>query len=147
MPIMQVEPQYTVEQVKEHIRNLSSMKALRPEDYCEEGGLAHSLVQAKGFGKDDLKITQLRKVFGELQRINRQVEREKDKNAEFNRSQILPLLPVLAYAKGRKLIPEDFYELMRMSLDAQRLKTNEDFLRFYDFFRAVIAFHKFYNAS
>lgn len=146
MPNQNEGPKYTVEQIKNHIKNLSSMSALKPEDYCEEGGLAHSLVQAKGFSKDDLKVTQLRKVFGELQKIHRQVEREAKKEDKFDRPQILPLLPVLAYARGRKLIPSDFYELMRLSLDAQRLQTNEDFLRFYDFFRAVIAFHKFVNA-
>lgn len=137
-------PQYSVGQIKDHIKNLSSMSALKPEDYCEEGGLAHSLVQAKGFGKDDLKVTQLRKVFGELQKIHRKVEREA-KEGKFDRSQILSLLPVLAYARGRKLIPADFYELMRMSLDGQKLQTNEDFLRFYDFFRAIIAYHKYQN--
>jgi hypothetical protein len=64
MPNQNEGPKYTVEQIKNHIKNLSAMRDLKPEDYCEEGGLAHSLVQAKGFGKDDLKVTQLRKVFG-----------------------------------------------------------------------------------
>lgn len=144
MPTPANGPHYSVAEIKEHIKKLSSMNALKPEDYCEEEGLAHSLVQAKGFGKDDLKVTQLRKVFSELQKIHRKVERE-DEAANFDRSQILPLLPVLAFARGRKLIPADFYELMRMSLGADKLKTNADFLRLYDFFRAIIAYHKYYH--
>ena len=151
MPNHNGQSRYNVAEIKDHIKKLSSMSALAPEEYCEEGGMAHSLVQAKGFGKDDLKVTQLHKVFSELQKIHRNVKREvrapDGASKPFDRQQILPLLPVLAYASGRKLIPFDFYDLMRMSLSAEKLQTNEDFLRLYDFFRAIIAYHKYHHSS
>lgn len=135
---------YKIEEIKEKIRNLSSMSALEPEKFGEEGGLADSLVydfQNKKL-RGEIKTTQLRKVFDELKSIYRKVK-GKDEENNFDRKSVPKLLTMLAYACGRGLIPKDFYDIMKEALSKDKLKKNKDFLRFHDFFEAIIAFHKY----
>ena len=131
-----------IEQVKRRLDALSSMSELKPEEFCEEGGLADELAQELGEG---LKSTQLRKVFHEFRNIERDVSRlkEEDKDKEFDRHRIAKLMPVIAYTVGRGLIPKGFYEILKTCLSRDRLKTNQDFLRAAEFITAVLAFHKF----
>jgi CRISPR type III-A-associated protein Csm2 len=120
------------------------MSDLNPEDFGEEGGLADSLVydsDEKGI-RGDIKTTQLRKVFDELKSIYRRVK-EKNEEDEFDRKGVPKLLTMLAYSCGRGLIPKDFYDIMKVCLSKEKLQKVKDFLRFHDFFEAIIAFHKY----
>ncbi len=130
----------TVEEVKQKVRGLRKMSDLSPTDFAEEGGLADSL--ASEFG-EKLKPTQLRKVFTEIKRVRRDVEHEMSPDAVFNQARLMMLMPTLAYAVGRDLLPRDFYEILKLCLGRERLKANADFLRTADFIEAVVAYHKF----
>lgn len=132
---------FSPKEIKERIQALSSMKDLDPSEFCEEGGLAASF--AEQF-RDKLKPAQLRKVFHALKAIRREVERQ-PKEAEFSRTRIVTLMPTLAYASGRGVIPKEFYDLMKVCLGQEKLKTNEDFLRLDDFVTAILSYHKFYS--
>lgn len=136
-------PPLTVKEVRQRIEALPSMSALEPTDYCEENGLADSLAQEFVKKEKELKATQLRRVFDELKLIQREVEREADPQKAFDRTRLVKLMPILAYASGRGLIPRDFYELMKTCLGAGKLKTNEDFLCTAHFVTAILAYHKF----
>ena len=129
----------TVDGIKQHLENLEAVSQLRREDFAEENGYAHVL--AKEF-KDDLKPTQLHKFFHEIKRVQQKVKREGEE-AKFERGKILTLLPMLAYSAGRELIPKEFYDILKICLSKERLKTNEDFLRFAEFMEAIMAFHKY----
>lgn len=138
---------FTVEQVKSRIKSLSRMSDLELEDFCDTDGLADSLVQDRQF-RERLKPTQLRKVFHPLKEVYREVEREVNKDKEvavtpFDRNQIVRLMPSLAYASGRDLIPMDFYELVTMCLSKDRLQTKGDLLTSVKFLEAILAYHKF----
>jgi CRISPR-associated protein Csm2 len=137
----------SIAEVKRKIQNLRQMSELKPDEFTEENGLADSL--ASEFG-ENLKPTQLRKVFTEIKRIRRKVERDNRSTAAragaFDRTQLLHLMPTLAYASGRKLLPKEFYEILKLILGRDRLQTNTDFLRAADFIEAVLAYHK-YRAS
>jgi CRISPR-associated protein Csm2 len=133
-------PAFTIGEVKQRIEKLGSMSELPEEDFCEEDGLADSLAQR--FKKDELKATQLRKVFRELKAIQRGIKRE-SLGDPFDRRKVVGMMPTLAYASGRGLIPKDFYDIIKMCLSPQRLQTNEDFLRVDDFVTAILAYHKF----
>ena len=37
----------------------------------------------------------------------------------------------------------DFYDILKLSLGQERLRTNADFLRSADFIEAVLAYHKY----
>ena len=132
---------YTVEQIKNHIQKLRSMSDLKPEDFAEEDGLADSLVQELKRLRRDLKPTQMRKVFHAIKDMRRKVERQQ----EFDRTELALIMPMLAYAVGRDLLPRDFYDVLKLCLGSERLRSREDFLRAADFIEAVMAYHKYRN--
>jgi CRISPR type III-A-associated protein Csm2 len=129
-----------IQSVLEAIRRKETMSELQPEEFAEEGQLADQV--AGHFGKDDLKPTQLRKVFHTLKRMQQGVKGKKADDP-FDRTELLKLIPELAYATGRGLLPQKFYELLRLCLSSEKVKTNADFLRAFDFVEAILAYHKF----
>lgn len=129
--------------VKQRIERLDAMHELAPRDFAYEDGLANQL--AKGFGKEELKATQLRKIFHALKDVERRVKHKTAQDA-FDAQDVSLMMPNLAYAYGRGLIPEEFYQILRLCL-RDKVKTNEDFLRSVQFIEAVLAYHKFNNPS
>jgi len=94
--------------------------------------------------KDRLKSTQLRKFFHALKDIERTYKTKKE-NDPFNFSDVSPVLPELAYALGRELIPREFYDLMKECLSDRKLKTVKDYRRFIEFLTAILAYHKMHK--
>jgi CRISPR-associated protein Csm2 len=138
----------TIDQIKEKIANLRTMHELQPIGFAEENGLADSLVQYFLSDRKELKATQLRKIFSSIKTIQRQIEPKIRKDPgfgekRFDRNDIATLLVNLAYAKGRRLIPDDFYNILGQCLSQQKLQTNEDFMRVADFTEAILAYYKF----
>lgn len=129
-----------VQAVIQRIKDLKRMSDLQVEEFALEGGLADQVVQA--VGSAELKPTQLRKVFHTLKNIQQQVK-GKEPGDRFDPAQLLTLMPVLAYSVGRQLIPRDFYNLLKEVFSPQRLQTNADFLRAFDFVEAILAYHKY----
>ncbi|MGQ9488835.1 MAG: type III-A CRISPR-associated protein Csm2 [Armatimonadota bacterium] len=134
-----------IQQVIQRIKSLKQMRELEVREFALEGGLADQVVQA--LRPSELKPTQLRKVFHTLKGIQKNVIKEQQskdkKDQKFDNSQLLPLMPVLAYSVGRELIPREFYNLLKEVFSPQRLETNEDFLRAFDFVEAILAYHKY----
>jgi len=116
----------------------NTMAMLSPIKYAEENGLADQ------FARDiraELKPTQLRRFFHQIKSLQRQVEQ----TGEFDRTKIALVMPALAYAVGRTLIPVDFYELMKFCFGADRCKTKADFENSVQFLEAILAYHKYYE--
>ena len=132
----------TMPEIKQKVQNLPSMAALNVEDYAEEGGLADSLVNVVG---SKLKPTQLRKVFHFVKDLQR--EYNSTNEAEFDRAKVAMIMPTLAYAVGRNLVPTDFYEVMKLCFGAQKCRTRQDFDSAANFLEAVMAYHKFRNPN
>ncbi len=134
-------PQNILETLK-HEGRLSEV--LRLEDFAEPGKLADEL--ANGY-RDRLKATQLRRFFHAIKNIERGMRNKRDEEPlpREIRSQLLPLMPELAYAQGRNLIPRDFYDLMKASLSSQKLQTVGDFRLLTQFLTAILAYHKLYT--
>jgi len=126
---------------------------LKPEDYAPLERFAYNVAvrktQTKNGGKEELevriKITQLRKFFAEVKRLERGLKGRGENQAldESFYAKLYLLHPLLAYAKGRKLIDDDFFKLMRSSLTREKLRTVKDFLTFSDFLTAVLAYSKY----
>ncbi len=134
--------------VKARISNLSTMQDLSPKDFADLGGLADQLAD---YDEKELRATQLRKIFHALKDIERKVKQdlrgEKKKATDpFESSELLLLMPDLAYAKGRRLIPDDFYDVLQLVL-RKKVETYADFERAMQFIEAVMAYHKFHNPS
>lgn len=96
-----------------------------------------------------LTTGQLRKFFGEVRRI--------EINVEDNRSDIVMLKPLLAYAVGRDKDKKgnnntkikEFAEEINRGIDAvlEGKDLKSDFSHFVKIFEAIVAYHKFYGAK
>ncbi len=130
-----------IDEILGKLKGLKRMTNLEPAEFAEEGGYADTL--AREFGKE-LKSSQLRKVFGALKQVDIRAKSEPaDKPLE--RSEINRLIPELAYAFGRDLVPEGFYDLMKMCLSQTKMQTVGDFRRMMEFLTAVLAYHKLHS--
>jgi CRISPR-associated protein Csm2 len=129
-----------IQPVIDRIRDLKHLRELDVKEFALEGGLADQVVQA--IGTASLKPTQLHKVFHTLKTMQQKVKQLNPDQA-FNSAELLQLMPKLAYAVGRELIPKEFYQLLREVFDPKRLSTNADFLRAFDFVEAILAYHKY----
>lgn len=121
---------------------------LQPEQFAEPGKVAEQLAEA--FVKDktaELKPTQLRKTFHALKEKERKfrAREDADRLEDEDKREIYLLIPELAYARGRALIPQTFYELMRVCLSSEKLETIGDFRRLVQFITAILAYHKYHE--
>lgn len=135
--------------IKKQIKDLSRMQNLKIEDFAPQEGIAYKL--ADSFG-DDLNSTQLRKFFATIKNTYLQARRKSRDSNSTNlsvdiRSQLLLMLPTLAYAKARKLLPDDFYEIVRFCLSQERLQDFNDLERVSQFMEAIVAYHKYIGAN
>lgn len=123
---------YTIDDAIAHIRTLTSLRQLNEEDFCKEGGLADGPMADFIDRREPLKPTQLRKIFNELTSLEK---------VEFSRARLVKVMPKLAYASGRDLIPNEFYLLMSECIS--RINDKEDFKKFMEYIRAMMAYHKY----
>jgi CRISPR-associated protein Csm2 len=124
----------------------------KPEDYAPQEGYADKIAEEIYKSKEKMKVTQLRKVFSNLKTIYTNAKKKKSPNFEEQRDAIFLLSPELAYAKGRKLITDDFYKLMKACLfktqnkkTSCRIATLDEFENFMKFFEAILAYYKFHE--
>lgn len=129
----------SINDVKTKIQQIASFSLLSPDYYAVENGAAH--IVAKSIKDKEMKTTQLRKFFGHIKKLDAQTKGKKSTDA-FESTKISLIMPELAYALGRKLISNDFYDLIKECLNASKIKTVADFKNFVDFLSAVLAYHK-----
>lgn len=130
--------------ITENIRAAASFKEIPVERFAPSGSWAEAIAEKL---KNDMKTTQLRKVFTSIKSME---QKTKGKNGDdpFDDPAIFMLVPHLAYAKGRKLITGDFYDLIKTIIGdgkSGKIKTVNDFRRFVDFMTAIVAYHKQYR--
>lgn len=119
---------------------------LHLEDFAEPDKLADRLAREY---TGSLKPTQLRRFFHAIKDVERDIRGLRDEEAlpPNIRRQLLPLMPELAYARGRALIPENFYRLLKACLDSRRLRTVGDLRLLAQFLTAILAYHKLYESD
>jgi CRISPR-associated protein Csm2 len=87
-----------------------------------------------------LTTSQLRKFFGEIRRIQADLQQHE----EFNKEDLILLKPYLAYQVGREKDKNakirDFYNQIACAIDV--VTTKEHFKRFVKFVEAIVAYHK-----
>jgi len=126
-----------IDEVVAKIEKLEKMSQFSPEDlvkYAEEVGdfLAN---------RARLKTSQIRKFLDAINAIKSK-GRRREEVSFFEREAIL-LKPKLAYAAGKQ---DEVKPLMRV-LDPcmSRVKDEDDFLNFYRFIEAIVAYHRFHG--
>lgn len=122
-------------EVTKKINKLNSLKEYDVDDFVRFNGDVDILTRQ--LKNDDIKTTQLRKFFAAVKEINLET---KTKTWNELKVKFFLLMPKLAYAKGRKLISEDFYKLLESAMN--KVQSKEDFNRFVEFLEAIVAFYK-----
>ena len=128
----------------EILDKIKSFSELKVEEFAPPGKWADTIAR-----KQDMKTTQLRKVFTTIKQIDLKVKGEKD-DKDFSDPSLYMLVPHLAYAKARKFISDDFYELIKTIIGDGRegkIKKVKDFRRFAEFMTAIVAYHKFHHSK
>ena len=118
----------------------NTMVSLSATKYAEEKGLADQFAYEI---KKELNTTQLRSFFHQVKDLQRRFE----KDNSFDRAKIALMMPTLAYAVGRSLVPVEFYDLMKFCFGAEKCKTKADFENSVQFLEAILAYHKFYEKT
>lgn len=117
---------------------------LTPKEFAPIGGWAYQIAFELKSAKPKLNTSQLRKIFTEIKSICDNREKVLQ-----DKTPLYLLYPKLAYAKGRELMPEVFYNLIVACLD--KLKDGkadeEDFKNFGDFMTAIVAYNKQYEKN
>ncbi len=120
---------------KKCFSEFSLRKLLAPGEYVDK--------IAKDISRQ-VKISQLRKFFTELKEIA-ELGEEKPEEAQI---QLWKVYPLIAYAQGRKLIPQDFAKLLETVLqkvEAQGCNKKEDYKHLKLFMEALVAYFRKYN--
>ncbi|SNZ09081.1 CRISPR-associated protein Csm2 [Persephonella hydrogeniphila] len=136
-----------IEKFTQKILDSSSLsQILKPEEFAPfETGWAYKIVkQLKCQHEEErrkypeFKTTQLRKIFTEIKEITQKQDKER----------LFLLYPKLAYSKGRKLIPDNFYKLLVTCLDKLKTSSNsQDFESFEKFIETIVAYNKYFESE
>ena len=124
------------------IEKLDMFKDLDIKLLANEGEYADTLA----YKLRNMKTTQLRRFFGAVKEIETNL---KGKSWEGVEADFYLLKPKLAYAKGRKLIPAEFHEVVKTSMNKVDVGNNQDkianYKKFVRFLESIVAYHKFYG--
>lgn len=116
-------------QIKGRIKNLESFDKYRGDDLVRDAeNIANSI--------RDLKTAQLRRIYGEVKRM----EMDFEKSSEFVRDKVVLLKPRLAYAASKKKELKPLADIFSQCID--KIHDRDDFLKFVNFFEAILAYHK-----
>lgn len=128
-------------EIIEKIKNKQNFSEIPIHDFAPDGSWASEIARNL---KTQMKTTQLRKVFTVIKDLEIKTKGKKD-SEQFTDEEIYMLIPLLAYAKGRKLITEEFYNLIKVIIGdgkTTKIKTIGDYTRFAKFMTAIIAYTK-----
>jgi CRISPR-associated protein Csm2 len=132
--------------ILKEIGELKTLKEMDVKKMANEEGYADKLaLRLRG----RMKTTQLRRFFGAIKDIEKDLnDKKRWEDIEVN---FYLLKPKLAYAKGRKLIPEEFHEVVKLSMNKIDIgETNEkieNYKRFVQFLESIVAYHKFHGGE
>jgi len=129
------------------IDSLQNMSELDEKTIAEENGYAESVARDRDI-KKHLKTTQLRRIFDRVKTIERKLNED---YWDAVQPDFYMLRPELAYAKARKLIPEQFFMLMNACMKQVDKGDNEqkkkNYTKFVRFLEAIVAYHKYHEVK
>ena len=129
----------TIEELTGRVRAGTGRKLTQiftDEEILKPNGLADEIAKEL---RNNLKSTQLRKVFDKIKEIENALNRGED-----YRSKILELYPKLAYSTGRKLMPRKFFNLLTLLLEKAE-RDREDAKMVVRLITAIVAYSKLYG--
>ena len=129
--------------------NLRDIDRIIAEDEAAELMVRVSQALGRELARRNLTTHQLRNLFGEIRRIEKEWQQQQQGSEErldpriWRRLQLLK--PRMAYqaARLRGDAMQPLIEALERAID--RIERNSDFRRFVDFFEAIVAYHRFYQ--
>ena len=114
-----------------HISNVGSLK-----DYAGDL-LVKDAENIAGSIRGDLKTAQLRRIYGEVKKIEMDFKKGE---GSFSRDRIVMLKPRLAYAASKKYEVILIKNIFTKCID--KIQDLDDFTKFVSFFEAILAYHR-----
>lgn len=130
-----------LKEIIEQIKGKKEFGKVDVRDFAREDGWANDFAKSLG---EKMKTTQLRKIFTSIKLMEQGVKGKADSDS-FENPELIMLLPQMAYAKARKLIIQEFYDLTKTVINDGMIKSVKDFRRFAQFMTAIVAYHKQYS--
>ncbi|MEX2682216.1 MAG: type III-A CRISPR-associated protein Csm2 [Candidatus Sigynarchaeota archaeon] len=123
-------------------RIVDYIKAPNWQELVKEGGLVDNFAR----GMDELKISQMRKFFDEVQKCGKALKENKD---EWE-ARLWQIVPLVKFSKGRKLCPDEFVDFISKGVaEVMQGPTKEDkrnrFDAFLKIFEATVAYQTYYK--
>ena len=133
--------------VMKEINKVTDLADLSIEVIAGPDGIAENAAKIMKDQRSTLNPTQLRKFFDTIIKIK---EKQSENGWEAGESDFFMLYPTLAYAKGRKTIPQEFYTLTTGCLkkipSAKGSKQSvENYSRFVNLMESLVAYSKYYS--
>ncbi len=131
--------------ILEKIKRCKNLSEISIDEITKESGIAETF--AKKFG-DKLKPTQLRKFFDKIVTNQENLRNRGWKSIE---ADFCMIRPNLAYAKGRKLIPDEFFQLISLCVEriahagSPEEEIKENYARFVQLLQSIVAYHTYYK--
>ncbi|HOL44645.1 MAG TPA: type III-A CRISPR-associated protein Csm2 [Methanothrix sp.] len=116
-------------QIKMRIGRLESFDKYRGDELVQDAERIAGSIK-------DLKTAQLRRIYGEVKRM----EMDFEKSGEFSRDRVVLLKPRLAYAANKMGEVKPIADIFSACID--KIHDRDDFMRFVNFFEAILAYHK-----
>jgi CRISPR-associated protein Csm2 len=134
-----------IAEILKKIRAVKNLGEISIEEIAKENGIAETL--AKEMRNNELKPTQLRKVFDSVRTIqDRLSEYGWDARAQ---TDFYMIRPYLAYANGRGNIPNEFFEIISACLErvesSDERQRRDNFDRLVQFLESLVAYQKYHN--
>ncbi|HDQ07605.1 MAG TPA: type III-A CRISPR-associated protein Csm2 [Methanoculleus sp.] len=143
------EPQKSSEMiaVMSEINKVSDLADLSIEAIAGPDGIAEQAAKIMKSQRAALNPTQLRKFFDTIIKIK---EKQSEGGWERGENDFFMLYPTLAYAKGRKTIPDEFYNLTTTCLKKIPSEKGPDqsvdnYNRFVNLMESLVAYSKYYS--
>jgi len=140
-------PGGSFEEIIAPIRKAKNLSEVGIDEIAKENGIAETLAKQREFS--NLKTSQLRKFFDTVKKIQVDVN---DKGWNESVENDFYMIRVnLAYARGRGLIPNEFFtlvsECIAKVISPDKELTKKNYLRFVQILEALVAYHKYNNPS
>jgi len=119
------------EEIRKSIRSLRALKDYSEENLVKDAERLAGYLWSVGSG---LKTAQLRKIYGEVKRMDMEFKRTK-----FDKDRIVLLKPKLAYAANRKDEVKPLKKVLDECID--KVHDEADFKKFMSFFEAILAYY------
>ncbi|MEM4397189.1 MAG: type III-A CRISPR-associated protein Csm2 [Candidatus Woesearchaeota archaeon] len=119
-----------IEQKLKDIKKLDYQEIYPPESFI------NNLATEKEFKDEKIKINQIRNIYDLFLKA-------KNYSGEKRKRELLQIYPQIAYAKGRKLITDEFYTFVKLLVD-QAKNDDESFEKAFEIYKTLIAYLKYH---